>query len=123
MEKNPILYDEERELTRYVWENLRSLMTDGEKLVGKAILARAKAQAVTSESLARTLRGRNWGRIGDAEVEAALAGGAEAYRQRVRDRVLQEHVTEAVVNRCPRCGKVVRTPLAKQCLWCGFDWH
>jgi len=27
------------------------------------------------------------------------------------------------VNRCPRCRWVVRTLQARQCLWCGFDWH
>ena len=29
----------------------------------------------------------------------------------------------AFVNRCPACNRVVRTPEAKQCFWCGHDWH
>ena len=24
---------------------------------------------------------------------------------------------------CPQCGKLARTPQAKQCRHCGFDWH
>ena len=42
---------------------------------------------------------------------------------RVCRRVLAERGAEVFVNRCPRCRWVVRTPQARQCLWCGFDWH
>jgi hypothetical protein len=27
------------------------------------------------------------------------------------------------VARCPACNRVLRTPEAKQCFWCGHDWH
>ena len=30
---------------------------------------------------------------------------------------------QVVVNRCPECSRIVKTPLARQCLWCGYDWH
>ncbi len=30
---------------------------------------------------------------------------------------------EITVNRCPKCSRVVRTPSAKQCMWCKHDWH
>jgi rRNA maturation endonuclease Nob1 len=28
-----------------------------------------------------------------------------------------------VINRCPACKRIVRTPRAQHCLWCGHDWH
>jgi hypothetical protein len=37
--------------------------------------------------------------------------------------VLAERGAEVFVNRCPRCRWVVRTPQARQCFWCGFDWR
>ena len=44
--------------------------------------------------------------------------GIEAAR-----RLLADHREEIVVNRCPRCRRIVRTPKAKLCLWCGYSWH
>jgi hypothetical protein len=38
-------------------------------------------------------------------------------------RILGEHTATHRINRCPRCHRVVRTPLARQCFWCGHDWH
>jgi hypothetical protein len=116
-------YDEDSELTRYVWEHYRPLMTDFERRVGSTILGRAKAASVdSSPALARMLSER-WGAAGDPEVENALAEGAEAFRRRVCRRLLGEHGSEVFINRCPSCGRVVRTPGARQCFWCGHDWH
>jgi hypothetical protein len=27
-----------------------------------------------------------------------------------------------IINTCPQCGQLARTPLAKQCRHCGHDW-
>ncbi len=114
-------YDEERELTRYVWDHYQELMTEFEQRVGWAHLAEGKAAAGHQGVAEFILRRRSI--AGDPEAEAALADGVEAFRQRVCRRVLAERGAEAFVNRCPRCRRVVRTPRARQCLWCGFDWH
>jgi hypothetical protein len=114
-------YDEDRELTRYVWDHSGLLMTPFERQVGRAILGRARA-ASQSPVMAGMLN-RHWGAAGDAEVEAALADGPEPFRRHVRDRLLSERAAEVFVNRCPKCERVVRTPQARQCFWCGFDWH
>lgn len=114
-------YDEGRELTRYVWEHFQHRMTDFERRVGRAIIARQKA-AKAGRSVARLLAVR-WGLTDDPEVNAALADGPEEFRRRVRSRVLAEAEGEVFVNRCPQCARVVRTPQARQCFWCGFDWH
>lgn len=115
-------YDEDRELTRYVWDHYQRLMTEFECCVGRAIIGRAKAAASESEQMAEALN-RVWGAVNDSEVEAALAEGPEEFRRRVRDRLLSECAADVFVNRCPNCGRVVRTPQARQCFWCGFDWH
>jgi len=39
----------------------------------------------------------------------------------VRDRVVRDH-PQAIV-RCPKCARVLRTPRARQCMWCLHDWH
>jgi hypothetical protein len=114
-------YDDEREVTRYVWDYYGRLMSEFEQRVGWAHLADGKA-AAGHHAVAQFILRRH-GIPGDPEAEAALSDGVEAFRQRVCRRVLAEHGTQAFVNRCPSCGRVVRTPQARQCFWCGFDWH
>jgi len=115
-------YDEDRELTEYVWENYAELMTAFERRVGWVIVSRLKAAAANSSQMSEMIE-RHWGHRDDSEVNAALADGVEAFRRRVRDRVVAECGERVFVNRCPRCGRIVRTPKAQQCFWCGYDWH
>ena len=39
----------------------------------------------------------------------------------LRERVLREN--PKLIARCRKCNGVLRTPKARQCRWCGFDWH
>ncbi len=50
---------------------------------------------------------RRHGIAGDAESEAAMADGVEAFRRRVCRRLLAEHAGEIIVNCCPACGRKV----------------
>jgi hypothetical protein len=114
-------YDEDGELTRYVWDHYLHLMTDFERRVGFAVIGRQKV-ANMGAAASHPLLAR-WGLADDPEVNAALADGVEAFRRQVRERVLSSRPDEVFVNRCPRCQRVVRTPRAQQCFWCGCDWH
>lgn len=114
-------YNEEAELDRYVWDYYSQLLSDFELRVQRVHRTEHKA-ADASEPMARALRDR-WGCGGDAEVGAALADGWESFRSAVRARLVREHAADLVINRCPACHCVVKTPLARQCLWCGHDWH
>jgi hypothetical protein len=110
----PCEYDEEAILLDHVFHYGRDLMTDLERRTDSAIHYRTKADSwerFNKPQLAREMRERG-GRIGDSEVEAALAEGYEAFRIRFARRILSEH--PSFVNRCPRCRKVVRTPKARQ---------
>jgi hypothetical protein len=116
----PMEYNDGVELTRYVWDHYGRLMTEFERRVGAAIIHRLKLARAGRES---NPIARRWGALDDPEVNAALADGPEVYRRRVCDRVLAESGGEVFINRCPACGRVVRTPKARQCFWCGYDWH
>ena len=115
-------YDDDRELTGYIWHNYRHLLTPTEALADRALIAEFKAQHSNSESMARMLRER-WGAADNPDVVAALADGSDAFRDRVRDRILSECADRLFINRCAECSRVVATPQAQQCLWCGHDWH
>ena len=113
-------YDEQSALTRYIWMHCRDRMTDLERRGQTAVFGREKAEAGTSEAVKQALL-RRFGAMEDAQVVEALAEGHDAFRAAVRDRVLRDH--PEVVARCPRCGRVLRTPTARQCGWCHHDWH
>lgn len=114
-------YDDEQELTAYVWHNYRNLLTPVESLTDKTLLAELKAEH-SSDKMAAMLRQR-WNAIANPDVDAALAEGADEFRGRVRKRIVKECADQIVVNRCPSCSRIVATPKARQCLWCGHDWH
>ncbi len=114
-------YDEDAELDRYVWEHHSALFTKFELRVWRAHLAALKAVRA-SEEMARWIRSRI-GAEDDPEVKQALAHGWPLFRSTARARVMRDHPDAIVVNRCPACSRIVRTPLAQQCLWCGADWH
>jgi hypothetical protein len=118
-------YDDEA-LTEYVWRNYRELMSEGEIAAYKALIGSAKIDAYTEDGVppgnAEWFR-RHFGRLDDPVVARQLTDGRETFYRRVRDRLLQERTDDVFVNRCGRCNRIVVTPLAKQCLWCGYDWH
>jgi hypothetical protein len=114
-------YDDEDELTTYVWNHYARFFTPVEAKAGWAVHADAKAR-FGSPQVAEFI----WKRhklADDPAVMEALADGVEAFRRRTANRVLRDHASEVFVNRCPKCNRVVRTPRAQQCLWCGHDWH
>lgn len=115
-------YDDDRELTDYIWHNYRNLLTSLESLADRALSAEAKALSSNSAAMARRLRER-WGVEGNPEVVPELSDGPEVFRDRVRDRILRESADNVFINRCAMCSRIVATPRAQQCLWCGNDWH
>lgn len=67
---------------------------------------------VSSASLSESAEVREFDKLGDVE-----------FRRRVVDRILREHAAEVVLNRCPKCDGLCRTPRAKQCMRCGHSWR
>lgn len=61
--------------------------------------------------------------MNDPRVVAALADGKTEFYHRVWDRIWREHQSEISVPRCPECKCILKTWLAQQCLWCGYNWH
>lgn len=114
-------YDEEEILFVYLRNHCPQLLTEQERRAANAALLRAKMAAAHRQEIQSMLKAKCL--FGDAEVDAALADGVDAFYRRVSRRVLSDPAAAAQINRCPRCRRVVRTPAARQCFWCGRDWH
>jgi rubrerythrin len=59
----------------------------------------------------------------DPGVLELLKDGNEIFELRTAERIFAEHYEELDLNKCPICGNLARTPTAKQCRYCGHDWH
>jgi hypothetical protein len=88
----------------------------------KALLVDDKASSASSSAMGNLLRSK-WASENSPEVVAALREGAEAFRLGVRERLVRECSDQMFINRCPACSRVLRTPRARQCLWCSHSWH
>ena len=116
-------YDDNLALRAYVHKHFPHLMTPLERRVTEYI-APIVSDATDSkiQKLHEFLESLD-GHVDDDDVYTAFR---TPYEQRIANamaRVLAEHRAEIIENRCPKCSRLVRTPAARQCLWCGYDWH
>jgi hypothetical protein len=108
------------QLSRWLYKHY---MTDIERRCWYLGARRARSEADPSSGWSERIR-VEWDVHADKEVREALAQGVAAFEQAIFDRLWRQYLEGSLpLNRCPRCLRIVRTPLAKQCLWCGHDWH
>jgi hypothetical protein len=122
-------YDESRELEAYLTRNRWQLMTDFERLAkeiyikrenGNLAIADGREPQWTRDALAR-YAGKHWGKI--LAVIGESPESFRAFEDGVTQRIRVELMKGALLNRCPKCCRIVKTPAAAQCLWCNHDWH
>jgi hypothetical protein len=117
-------YDEPEVLKDYIWKFYRGLWTEDERLAEHAILV-------------EQMFSRHWPnpnpdpRLAEERKKYAknqfvwhmIDLGYEHLKASSRDRILRESPSELYIHRCPTCKRVLASPIARQCLWCGEDWH
>jgi hypothetical protein len=119
-------YDETAERRRFL-RGAREFYTDHERAVFFAVHAYGMRQK--SRYMLTERREQELAEIADAlplddpMVADALRDGFPIFVDRVADRIWEMHGSEFTLPRCPECNRIVKTSLAKQCLWCGHDWH
>ena len=59
----------------------------------------------------------------DPEVLKLLNDGPDQFMINCAIRILRDSPGKVFLNLCPVCKKLARTPNAKQCRFCGNDWH
>jgi hypothetical protein len=118
-------YDEDCCLDRYVCANYADLMTEFERAGLKALHIEKKAALHAQEGLEEqaSLERRRYIDMNKPGVSEALKMGDSAFMRRIRKRILVEHSDQIDLNRCPKCGRILRTPRAKLCPWCYHNWR
>ena len=112
-------YIEDKVLCEYIWKHYWELMSPLEKRGGKLINNGIFEPDSPQDKKAVQL----FGQVDLDELKRALADGEDVFRMRTVKRVIAKYRKQIIIARCPKCERVIRTPTAKQCLWCGHDWH
>lgn len=47
----------------------------------------------------------------------------ELFEKKMAEKILQEYAYDVIVNKCPNCQQLARTPFARQCPHCFHSWH
>src|SRR5262245_25210294 len=112
-------YDDQRAVDSYVAMYWTWYLSEYEKRSYNFGLRLAKAHD-HPDSPCRQQVLAEWERSADQELRAALADGFPHLQERLWHKILTcFRIGTLVVNRCPKCNHVVRTPRARQCVWCG----
>ncbi|MFK8054792.1 MAG: hypothetical protein AB8F78_01625 [Saprospiraceae bacterium] len=110
------------ELKKYLLEQCRDWMLPEEI---KAL--RRLTLTATGEELSQTIAQNSvvmeklYG-FDDEKTNELVTLGKEKLEIAVTERMLKAS-KDQVINNCPKCDNLAKTPLAKQCEHCGNDWH
>jgi hypothetical protein len=100
--KMPLPPSEHGELAQYIFKNYESLFTKDEQKAWTTII-----------------EGRPCG------GEKQLSNGELAFYGKVTKRIMKAHSKDIILNRCPKCGSLCRTPSARLCPnpKCNHTWY
>ena len=113
----------------YVFRYYAHFMTKKEHLAHRHLVGTAKAMRGLTDVASQTEARKNASPVyrdmlfNDPDVLGLTSEGLDAFVERVAQRILGDHRDEVGFNNCPQCGALARTPKARQCRFCGFDWH
>ncbi|WP_216854505.1 hypothetical protein [Pedobacter panaciterrae] len=101
-----------------------SLQNDKEKLANRHISSVIKLGHPDANLHAATRAYKRMGWLTDDEDALTLVKlGEEGFKIKVAERILLKYKDQVVLNYCPKCNRLARTPAARQCRHCGHDWH
>lgn len=114
-------YDEERELQRYIFIEFVHLMSELEQRANRADYF-LEVAARGSGKVAEKMSSKFNELTASPEIARLLSDGSEAFRMKVVARVQKEEASKLYINRCKACDRIVATPRACMCIWCGHSW-
>ena len=110
------------EIAEYIIAHYSHLLTMPEKLALKHHRSTLKLEEATNNKMLDLYHKVGW--LSDnPNVLNYLSEGYIPFIMKCAEQILQDAPDKVVLNFCPLCGKLARTPHAKQCRHCGHDWH
>lgn len=110
------------EMVDYIFDYCSKFMTDKESKATWHHFAMGKSGNGNKEAFYTRFKNKGLISFDDAVIEL-LKNGFQVFKETVAARISEEHFNELKLNLCPKCYKIARTPLAKQCQFCFHSWH
>jgi hypothetical protein len=122
MRYGPEQYNEEAELSEYVRRWYGHLFGEDERRGPSVDWLRHAVPQASHRDLDCVFE-EEFEEIKDETIRHRLLTAVDRFFDASLQRVLKAHSDQMHIRRCPRCNRIVASPNARQCLWCGFDWH
>ncbi|HEX6180255.1 MAG TPA: hypothetical protein VFZ47_03370 [Chitinophagaceae bacterium] len=110
------------ELKKYLVEQCRAWMSITEIASLRRIELTEHGVELAKKSALSEFKMEKIYQFGNEKVNELVKLGKEKMEMAIAERLLKDHGDE-LINNCPKCGRLARTPYAKQCRHCKHDWH
>ena len=111
------------EKANYIIAHYMQLLNKPEKIALKQHRHSLKLSELPDGEVRTKIYLRNQWLTDEPEILAQLDEGYVQFILNCAGRILKDYPDEVFFNYCAKCGKLARTPQAKQCRFCGYDWH
>jgi hypothetical protein len=112
----------DKETARYIFNYFSNFFTDKESIAFRHYSSTTKLADSKNPDLINMYRQKGW-LTSDQEALELIKDGYDAFELKTAKRIMEDNGDKIFLNNCPLCGKLARTPDAKQCRHCGHDWH
>ena len=111
-----------QELIRYIRTYYLGLFNEQEYKAYRHIVSLEKLEPVKEkDGILAIYKKKEW-ISSDPEVLRLIENGSEHFFKTTVGRILNESSDKVFINNCSNCGKLARTPKARQCRHCGNKW-
>src|SRR5215203_2400259 len=109
----------DNETAKYIINYFSHLLTGAESVAIKHTTSLYKLGHPTSNNnaLTKAYKEKGW-LTEDQNVLDLLKDGYETFELTIANRILNQNPEAVFLNYCPKCGKLARTPQARQCRHC-----
>jgi hypothetical protein len=116
----------DKDLSNYIVTYFTDLLTGQEQMGLKHLRSKYRLEQSDNRDVIEQ-RVQAYRRLGwltdDKEILELANAGEQELDTKIVDRILTEHRDKVFINNCLVCGRLARTPSARQCRYCGHSWR
>ncbi|TWR27144.1 hypothetical protein FPZ42_08925 [Mucilaginibacter achroorhodeus] len=106
----------------YVMAHYSSLLNLPEQRALRHYKSEVKIEGPDAERLKRVYMRTGW-LTDDPVILSYLREGYVKFTLNCANRIVRDNPDKVFFNLCPNCQRLARTPYAKQCRFCKYNWH